>query len=155
MNKKVIITRGLSGAGKTTWSKQYVKDHPDFLRISRDDIDFMLSDNYPKKKEQLIFRTRDYLIGTALSQGFDLVLDETYLVPDKIEGLNLSLKAYTLFWHKHLDVQIQDFLDVQIEQCIKRDKERFFHVGEEFIKRYYKEYVEPLLTNRGITEWTV
>jgi len=156
MNQKVIITRGLSGSGKTTWSNQFVSGRSDYVRISRDDIDFMLSEKYyDKRKEELIFRTRDKLILLALTQGFNLVLDETYLVSHRVAQLNLALQSYVDLWSRHLDIEIKDFLHVPIEQCIERDKSRFFHVGEKFIRDYHKKYIVPLLKDPGITKWTI
>ena len=156
MNQKVIILRGLSGSGKTTWSNQFVKEHHDFMRVSRDDIDFMLSmDNYPKRKEKIVFRTRDFLVGQILGYGFNLVLDETYLSPHRVKDINSLLESYVRLTGKHLDVRIQDFIHVPMKQCIERDKNRFFHVGEAFIRSYYKKYIIPLLKNPGRTEWTI
>lgn len=156
MNQKVIITRGLSGSGKTTWSQQFVKDNPTFARVSRDDIDFMLSENfYDKKKEALVFELRDYIVAHALASNFNVVLDETYLVPKRIEDLNGLLTIYVGVSKRHLDIQIQDFIDVPVEQCIERDKGRFFHVGEKFIRDYHKKYIKPLLKNPGKTKWTI
>ena len=36
--RKVFILNGLPGSGKTTWVKNYVKEHPDTLVISMDDL---------------------------------------------------------------------------------------------------------------------
>lgn len=38
MNKEVIITVGVSGSGKSSWSTQFIKDNPNYLRINRDSI---------------------------------------------------------------------------------------------------------------------
>ncbi len=35
---KIIITRGIPGSGKTTWAKNFVKNNPNYIRISRDDL---------------------------------------------------------------------------------------------------------------------
>jgi len=155
-NQIVLITRGLSGSGKTTWSTEFVKNNPAFLRISRDDIDFMLSkDFYGKEKENLVFKVRDFLIEQILTSGFNLVLDEPYLVPLRVSQINKELKKYVDTTGNSLQVKIQDFIDIPLEQCLKRDKERFFHVGDRFIRDYHRRYVLPLLKNRGVTEWEV
>lgn len=156
MNQKVIITRGLSGSGKTTWSSEFVAGHPRYVRISRDDIDFMMSKtSYSKKKEKIIFNMRNFLIYESLEAGFNIVLDETYLVPRRINQLNRELGYCALAMEKHFDVTIQDFIHVSIEQCIERDKNRFFHVGEKFIRDYHKQYIVPLLKDPGVTKWTI
>ena len=40
---KVILCRGIQGSGKTTWAKQYCKEHPNTIRVNRDDIRQMFS----------------------------------------------------------------------------------------------------------------
>lgn len=35
---KIILCRGIQGSGKTTWAKQYCKEHPNSIRVNRDDI---------------------------------------------------------------------------------------------------------------------
>lgn len=34
----VIITVGISGSGKSTWSTNFIKENPKYLRLNRDDI---------------------------------------------------------------------------------------------------------------------
>ena len=31
MNKKLILTRGIQGSGKTTWARQWVEEDPEFV----------------------------------------------------------------------------------------------------------------------------
>ena len=40
---KIILCRGIQGSGKTTWAKQYCKEHPNTIRVNRDDIRQMFS----------------------------------------------------------------------------------------------------------------
>lgn len=40
---KLILCRGIQGSGKTTWAKQYCKEHPNTIRVNRDDIRQMFS----------------------------------------------------------------------------------------------------------------
>jgi DNA transposition AAA+ family ATPase len=42
MASKLIVMKGLPASGKTTWSKAYVKSHPNTVRINRDDLRLML-----------------------------------------------------------------------------------------------------------------
>jgi predicted kinase len=37
-NNTYIILIGVSGSGKSTWSKQFIKDNANYVRINRDDI---------------------------------------------------------------------------------------------------------------------
>jgi len=42
------------------------------------------------------------------------------------------------------EVVIQDFTDVPLETCLKRDRERPNAVGERVIRRMYRDYLAPL-----------
>ena len=35
---KIILCRGIQGSGKTTWAKNYCNEHPNSIRVNRDDL---------------------------------------------------------------------------------------------------------------------
>ena len=157
MNQKIIITRGLSGAGKSTWSKRFVEDNKDYVRICRDDIRFMLWNGDWTHDDKEVILARDTMIKEFLLKGYSLVLDETYLAPPRVKEINKVIGKYVWATHKHLDISIQDFIDVPIERCIANDSYRGKnrYVGEAFIREYYDNYVKPLLKNKGVVDWTI
>ncbi len=158
MNQKVIITRGLSGSGKSTWSKKYVTEHKDFVRISRDDLRFMLHDGWLVENDDAVFGSRAVLIDFFLDEGKNLILDETYLSPKRIKELNDELEHYVRFFKPlMLDIEIKDFIDVPLATCLERNSSRSvnYFVPEKFIEDYYEQYVKPLLKDPGVTKWTI
>lgn len=158
MTRNIIITRGLSGSGKTTWSKGFVKKNPTYKRINRDDLRFMLYDgDFIAEEEFVVTEARDSLLLMLLDLGYNVVFDEPYLAPQRIQELNEALKRSAEMLQIDLSIQIQDFIEKPIEECIANDMPRGKnrHVGEVFIRDYYENYVKPLLVNPGKTRWMI
>jgi predicted kinase len=158
MNQQVIITRGLSGAGKSTWSLNFARNNPNFIRVCRDDLRFMLFDgDFKEEWETAVLQARNGIIVGALLTGYNIIIDEAYLAPHRVKEIKEILDVLHFHMKKHLDIKIQDFIDVPLEICIERDKTRGKnrHVGEKFIRDYHETYVKPLLKDKGVTEWTI
>lgn len=129
----IIATRGLPASGKTTWARAQKK-----LRVNRDDIRAMLNLPYNSETEKIVLASRDAAIKEAVSQGKDIIVDETNLTPKHIENLQALG-----------EVQVKDF-NTDVLECIKRDKVRMNQVGESVImgmhlKYLYKEERNPHL----------
>ncbi len=76
--RKVILTRGVAGSGKSTWAKQQVQAHPEqYVRVNKDSLRYMLFGSvYNHDKEQLVLRIRDEIILLALQNGYDVIVDD-------------------------------------------------------------------------------
>lgn len=142
MTQKVIITRGLPGAGKTYWAKKMVESHQGhYKRISKDDLRAMLDNGiWSKSNEKNILYVRDNLMNMLLVQGYSVIIDDTNLAPkheETIRGEVLELMG------KMVKVEVKDFTNVSLEECIKRDQKRSNPVGEKVIKDMYKQFLKP------------
>ena len=157
MNQKIYITRGLSGAGKSTWTREAVQRFKNSIRISRDEIRFMLWNGDMVNDDKEVFFIRNSMMEVALKNGYNLIIDETYLAPHRVQQLNNLILAFATQMNKSFDIEIQDFIWEDIEKCIERDKPRGKnrHVGEAFIRSYYENYILPLRENIGVTRWTI
>jgi len=101
MNQQVIINVGVSGAGKTSWSTEYIKSHTNTLRINRDDIRKMLVGNlegYYKRRdlrevEDKISSFAGVMLMTLVSNGFNVIVDNTHLKKEYIEQVVSLVKA--------------------------------------------------------------
>lgn len=136
---KLIYTVGLPASGKTTWAKQYISNagNPYTVRINKDDLRAMLhNDIFNGKREKITVSSRNALITTALNAGFDVIVDDTNLNPVH-QNYFESLKSDTI------EVIRQDFTDVSLSECIKRDKNRTNSVGEHVIKKMHNQYLKP------------
>lgn len=73
---KVILCRGIQGSGKTTWAKQYCEEHPNTIRVNRDDIRQMFSQKWSKELEQIVIDIELRAIDNALYEEMDVVVDD-------------------------------------------------------------------------------
>lgn len=92
--QKVIINVGVSGAGKSSWTKGYIKGtNPRAVRINRDDLRRCLKTdivNYYNSKwlnptEDMINHIEEYMLIQGLLKGFTVIIDNTNL---KISYIN-------------------------------------------------------------------
>ena len=76
---KAIVLIGNIGDGKSTWAKNYVKEHPGTVIVNKDSIREMLLGEYKYDKayEPLVHETSYACATFALTSGFDVILDET------------------------------------------------------------------------------
>lgn len=133
MKQKIILTKGLPASGKTTWAKELLKLEPrKWKRINKDDLRSMLDGGeWSKENEDFIIMARNILVGVALGQGYNVVVDDT----------NLSDKHYNTMvelFGKDADIEYKDFTDVPLKECIRRDFFREYPVGEKVIRRMAK-----------------
>lgn len=142
MKQKVIITKGLPASGKTTWAKKWVESHQGhWKRINKDDLRAMLDAGiWSKANEKTILLLRDHIMDTLLVGGYSVIIDDTNLHPkheEQIRGEVMELMG------KDVKVEVKDFTNVSLEECIKRDQKRSNPVGERKIKEMYKNFLKP------------
>ncbi|WP_420147622.1 AAA family ATPase [Spirosoma sp.] len=139
--RKVLILSGISGSGKSTFARQFCTEHPNWLRVNRDDLrrsllSVSLSDYYTwperdrNRVETVVNELQETAILESLSRGWHVVIDNTNL---KLSYINQFRRLLT----GHFDrVEIQYVLiDTPIDECIRRDQERSDSVGEAVIRR--------------------
>lgn len=132
---RLIMTRGLPGSGKTTWAR----NQEGFIIVTKDDIrdQLHIKDwNYDKEKE--VLRRRDFLIAQALSKGKDVISCDTNFAPKHEAALKQIARRYKASF------EVKSFLDVPLEECIRRDRGREYPVGEKVIRDMAEGQV-PLL----------
>jgi len=133
-NLKVLILVGLPASGKSVFSKKFVEENPNYIRVCRDDFRFMLKNtglSIPKI-EELINETMDVLIIKALCDRFNIIIDNTNL---KLSYINHFIEMV----RDYADIEFKVF-DVNMEECLLRDKNRQNSVGEAVIKRMAENF---------------
>lgn len=129
-NLTVIMTVGLPASGKTTWSKNYIKNSSKkYVRINKDDIRNMIQ----CKDEGLVIEVRNMILLESLKRDYNVIIDDTNFNPIHISTIRNLIKDTA-------NLQIKDFTNVSVSECIERDKERLSPVGEEVIRNMYEKY---------------
>ncbi|GCE22813.1 phosphatase domain-containing protein [Dictyobacter kobayashii] len=136
---KVIICTGLPGSGKSHWAKTQIEQHPDrYKRINRDDLRTMIDNGkWSKAREKLIRQSELALAELYLSNGYTVIIDDC----------NLSETAKNM-WREFAQkmkaqLEVKDFTDVPLETCIERDRHRANYVGEQVIRKMYRDFLQP------------
>lgn len=143
---KIVVLRGLQGSGKTTWAKQWVNEDPEHrVRFNRDDIRNMLGKYWVPSRERLITDIYYEFLNKAMLDGYDIVIDNMNLNPNCISELEaevqdfnewISLSASEIRY----EMEIKNFFDVSLEECIMRDSKREHPIGEQVIQNTYNKY---------------
>ena len=113
----LYIMCGVSGAGKTTFAKQYFDENIKY--ISRDEIRFSLvspEEEYFSKETQ-VFKIFTNRIQKALDEGFDVVADATHL--NMYSRIKL-IKALNMKGHHAAAVVV----NASLATCLKHNEDR-------------------------------
>lgn len=135
--RTLFILRGLPGSGKSTFAAALIKREPKrFIRINRDDLRSMVvgPGNNPhardNNREELMRSVKEALMRQAFDAGYNVILDDTHLVPMTVKKLHVAAASYG-------DVKvIEKGFNIDVETCIARDSKRtgFARVGDKIIK---------------------
>jgi predicted kinase len=130
---KLILTKGLPASGKTTWAKEYIQKYPETANLCKDDLRLQL--NRTNKREKRIIKVRDLLTEHYFEQGYSVIWSDTNLNPVHLR------RATELAKQHQAELVIQDFTDVSLTECIRRDLVRSNSVGQQAIEQMYYDYL--------------
>lgn len=134
---KVIITVGIPGSGKSTWSKEQIaKDPSNWVRINNDDLrNSFNNSNFSADYEKLISSTREFLLKESLKRNKNVIID----------NVNINSKHFetTCKLVSSLNMNVQVFekpFFVTLDEAIERNSKRIGSacVPEDVIKKYWK-----------------
>ena len=139
--QQILMMVGVSGSGKSTFARQFVLDHPDYLRIGRDELrrsllpvslgEYWQWDTDRKDRiERLVTALEKTALLTALDDGWNVVLDNTHLHRRYITDLRKLVSSRTL------TIQCQ-LIDITPDEAIQRDQTRPDTVGEAVIRAQF------------------
>jgi T4 RnlA family RNA ligase len=131
---KLILTKGLPASGKTTWAKEYIQKYPETANICKDDLRLQLGAT--NKREKRVVKVRDLLTEYYFGQGYSVIWSDTNLNPVHIR------RATELVEQHQAKLVIQDFTDVPLVECIRRDLLRSNSVGQQAIEQMYYDYLD-------------
>jgi hypothetical protein len=97
----------------------------------------MIDNNkWSRGNEKFILKVRDALILLALQEGYHVLIDDTNLHPKHELTIRELVKGLAV-------VEVKDFTDVDVETCIERDRHRQNYVGEQVIRKMYRDFLQP------------
>lgn len=136
---QLIITVGLPGSGKSTRAVTWVAQDPTGrARVNRDDLRRMLHGGRlgTPEQEAAVTAVQHPAVLTLLQLGYDVVADDTNLAAGAVDGWR------RLAGQAGAELTIWDFLDVDVEECIRRDAGRTgpAHLGETAIRRIHAQH---------------
>lgn len=144
---KIILCRGLQGAGKSTYAKQWVLEDPEHrVRFNNDDIRNMLGKYWVPNREILVSNLKKEFLYSAMSLGYDIIIDNMNLNPNEVKYFQIlvnnwsnSTKILPDIVRNRYEIEFKDFF-IPLQECIDRDSKRENPVGEEVIRETYNKY---------------
>jgi predicted kinase len=133
-NKKIIIYIGIPASGKSTVAKAFIRDNANYVRVSRDDFRLMLKNAQmcEPKVEDLITELVKISIHKSLMKNLNVIVDATNLKEKYI-------RAFIEEFKYSADIDYRVF-DISLEKALERDRNREMRVGDEVVKKMYKDY---------------
>lgn len=143
---EVIATIGIPASGKSTWSINKAKYDQNYVRVNRDDFRFMMKDApmCDPKIEGIISKLVFASVDACLSRNLSVIVDQTHLKAEYIETLAEHVKYRANF-------RVQLF-DISLQKAIERDAAREKKVGEQVIRKMWRDYRSLVDGNARIFE---
>jgi len=134
---KILFLKGLPASGKSTFAKELVSTDPNWVRVNKDDIRFMLHDRkWSRAREKVGEATQLAIAEAALATGKNVVVDNTHMSPRHENVWKEMAKKYGA------EFTTKEF-DTPIEKCLERDQKRGIPVGavgKDVIMRMFYQY---------------
>lgn len=162
--KKLILTRGIQGSGKSTWARKWVEEDPEHrIRINNDDIRNMLGVYWVTSREDVVSHIKKESVNYAMQRGYDIVVDNMNLNPKEVKFWEDVVNAHNNYinskdiiqpaWVQwEYEIEFKDFF-IPLEECIRRDAMRPNPIGEKVIRdtwRRYKHFIQTSEVERYV-----
>lgn len=132
---KLLMLKGLPASGKSTFALNLVRDG--WTRVNKDDIRATLHNGkWTKGNENQVLSVRDAIISDALGRGRNVVVDDTNFAPKHSDRLAQIAKEHGAYFHTKS-------FNTDVDTCIERDLNRERSVGENVIRKMWRQYIEP------------
>ncbi len=135
---ELIVTRGISNSGKSTWAKAWIAESPETRRrVNRDDIrevGFTVP-SYVMKEEELVTDFQQGAVRSLLEDGYSVVVDDMFLVARFVRPF------YNLAQELDVEFRVESF-PIALSEALKRAKNRAEQGGlavpEDAIRKMFK-----------------
>ena len=149
MNKKIILTRGIQGSGKSTWAKAWVAEDPEHrIRINNDDLRNMFGVYWVPSREDVVSHAKQTIVTYAMGKQYDIVVDNMNLNPKEVQYWTNVVNYYNGYTKtgERYEIEFKDFF-IPLEECIRRDSSRENPIGEKVIRDTWKRYKHFIQTS--------
>lgn len=92
--------------------------------------------HWSKNNEQMVIEMRDQIIMRALARGYNVIVDDTNLHDKHVTHIQEMVQVI-----KDVEIEVKNFTDVSVDECIKRDLKRQRSVGEKVIRDIHKQFL--------------
>lgn len=141
---RLIMLVGIPAAGKTTYAKEFVADHPNSVHLSSDCVRAELyGDEAVQGDPNEVFQLLQKRAVEALNDGYTVVYDCTNMTRKDRAGIISACPKFA-----NIEAHI---IWAPIEVCIERDAARGRMVGKDVIDRMVKRFQAPWY-DEGIRE---
>lgn len=140
MSKQIIAMQGAPASGKTTWAQNFLKSHPGWVRVNRDDIRKYMSSPWSPEQEQHVKDIEDFIITSSLNKGLNVIIDDTNLQEKTVSHIIELADMYEaeLEWKR---------TEIDLQTAIERDSLRENPVGEKTIVDFFIKYFPSKMGN--------
>lgn len=154
--RKLILTRGIQGSGKSTWARKWVEEDPKTrVRFNNDDVRNMLGPYWIPERETLVFEIKKQTVLNAMRLNYDIVVDNMNLNPKEVkywedivknynESINTTVSGDSVKYE--YEIEFKDFF-IPLQECIRRDAMRPNPIGEKVIKLTWDRYKHFIQTS--------
>ncbi|MBS1989222.1 MAG: AAA family ATPase [Cyanobacteria bacterium SZAS LIN-3] len=132
MPGKLIMMVGVPGAGKTTVAQKVVAKGFHYLNADKIRAELYGSEAEQGDKEQ-VFKIFFERLEAAMQENLSIIIDNTNLNPRQREPILAMAKK-----HGYVDIQLW-YLDVPLDLCLSRNKNRERVVPDEIVTNMYHE----------------
>lgn len=131
---KVVLLRGLPGSGKSSYSKELMKQGGNFYRVNRDHIREMLyfSDWRGKREAMVVQIEKDIVSHLLTVVESNVIIDDCNLSPKHLDMWQDFVTDLAVDHEMTINLE-QHWMDTTMEECIARDAARDRTVGRSTI----------------------
>lgn len=143
-NPELVITRGISNSGKSTWAQEWLKEDPENRRrVNRDALRAagLNIPTYEGGEEPLITQFQYAFVKLHLAAGRSVVVDDMHLRPKYVKPFYFMAKE------AGVKFRVEEF-PIDLDTAIKRAKKRAEEGGLEVPETALRDMFETF-TNKG------
>lgn len=130
---KILVLQGPPASGKSTFARKFVKSNLDWVIVNRDSLREGRGEYWIPSQEDYISDLEEFSVRAAIKRGYNVIIDATNLNPKTIDKWNKIANE------TNSSIEFKEFY-ISFKEALERDKNRERSVGEQVLKRFYKQY---------------